>query len=178
MAMCKCPECGTDISTSASRCPKCGKKLKHTGLIILVFILVIILAFVSGCIVKEHMQPGTSLLSAISRNIKFDLPWSSYKNKTITAENHDEIMNEAKEKMKDSDELYYFTYAYLYYWAQGMQESYADNYDMNDVYKDRIYGKTINDLIKEGKQLMKDNNTDVEKFKQDMENFGNTLTIE
>ena len=42
MAMKKCKECGADVSSSAKRCPNCGKKLKHTGRIILgIFIAII-----------------------------------------------------------------------------------------------------------------------------------------
>lgn len=40
MAMKQCKECGADVSSSAKVCPKCGKKLKHAGLIILLSILV------------------------------------------------------------------------------------------------------------------------------------------
>ncbi|MBO4815901.1 MAG: DUF3862 domain-containing protein [Clostridia bacterium] len=42
MAMKTCKDCGTEISKSAKICPKCGKKLKHTGLRVFFGILVII----------------------------------------------------------------------------------------------------------------------------------------
>lgn len=171
MALKKCKECGTQVSSSAKTCPNCGKKLKHTGLIIFTFIFVIILAFVSGCIVKEYIQPGTSVISAISRNIGFDLPWNNYKTKTITAENYDEIMDEVGEKMKDDDNLYYASYSILYYITQdGMAQAFNGDYNEQEMYK-RIYGKNIKKLIEEGKQLMKDNNVTLEEYKKSLDDL-------
>lgn len=50
MAMKKCKECGADVSSSAKKCPKCGKKLKHTGLYIFLGIIafIILIVAVSG----------------------------------------------------------------------------------------------------------------------------------
>lgn len=47
MAMKKCKECGADISSSAKVCPKCGKKLKHTGLRVLLGIIILIVGVVA-----------------------------------------------------------------------------------------------------------------------------------
>lgn len=43
MAMKKCKDCGTEVSKSAKICPKCGKKLKHTALRVIIGIFVIII---------------------------------------------------------------------------------------------------------------------------------------
>ena len=43
MAMKKCKDCGTEVSKSAKICPKCGKKLKHSGLRITLGIIVFII---------------------------------------------------------------------------------------------------------------------------------------
>lgn len=48
MALKKCKECGAEVSTSAKRCPKCGKKLKHTGLIIMILFMAVILGIGAG----------------------------------------------------------------------------------------------------------------------------------
>ena len=48
MAMKKCKECGADISSSAKRCPQCGKKQKKAGLIVILLVLVAIIAIVAG----------------------------------------------------------------------------------------------------------------------------------
>lgn len=41
MSMIHCKECGEEISKSAKVCPKCGKKLKHTGLRVVLGILIV-----------------------------------------------------------------------------------------------------------------------------------------
>ena len=43
MSMKMCKDCGTEVSKSAKVCPKCGKKLKHTTLRVLLGIFVIII---------------------------------------------------------------------------------------------------------------------------------------
>lgn len=42
MAMKVCKDCGTEVSKSAKTCPKCGRKLKHTTLGIVLGILIVI----------------------------------------------------------------------------------------------------------------------------------------
>lgn len=41
MAMKVCKDCGTEVSKSAKNCPNCGRKLKHTGLKVLIGIIVL-----------------------------------------------------------------------------------------------------------------------------------------
>lgn len=41
MSMKNCKECGAEISSSAKVCPKCGKKLKHTGIRVFIGIAII-----------------------------------------------------------------------------------------------------------------------------------------
>ncbi len=62
MAMKKCKECGADVSSSAKRCPSCGKKLKHTGRIILGILVVIIGIgmFGSGLSGNNNTKPTSS----------------------------------------------------------------------------------------------------------------------
>ena len=43
MGMKVCKDCGTEVSKSAKTCPKCGRKLKHGGLRIILGILIIII---------------------------------------------------------------------------------------------------------------------------------------
>ena len=47
MALKICKECGTEISKSAKICPKCGKKLKHTGLRVFIGIVIIFIGISS-----------------------------------------------------------------------------------------------------------------------------------
>lgn len=166
MALKNCKECGAQVSTSASRCPKCGKKLKHTGLYIVLSLFVIALAILIGIILALQAQGKLNINS----------PWDNYKNKTITAENYENIMNEVEEKMKDNDELYYLTYSTLYYIMQdGLSEAFSSSeYDEEAMYK-RIYGKTVQQLIDEGKQLMQDNGITLEEYKQQLNNTNNAI---
>lgn len=46
MAMKICKDCGAEVSKSAKVCPKCGKKLKHTGLRVLLGIIVLMIGLV------------------------------------------------------------------------------------------------------------------------------------
>ena len=57
MSMKNCKECGTEISSSAKVCPKCGKKLKHTGIRVLAGIVII---FVGICCAISTTQNNTT----------------------------------------------------------------------------------------------------------------------
>lgn len=63
MAMKICKDCGTEISKSAKTCPKCGKKLKHTGVRVvlgLVIIIIGICAITSSNTNTENAKPVNS----------------------------------------------------------------------------------------------------------------------
>ena len=60
MALIRCKECGTEISSSAKNCPNCGKKIKHTGLIIFLVLLVIILGIGAGATVDNNTIPTST----------------------------------------------------------------------------------------------------------------------
>lgn len=57
MALKACKECGAEVSKSAKICPKCGKKLKHTGL--RVFIGIIVLFIGIGAIISSDQNSTT-----------------------------------------------------------------------------------------------------------------------
>lgn len=106
-----------------------------------------------------------------------DIFSKSIKNEVITAENYEEVTKKFQEEVGESDELYYAGYAMFYYiMKDGMASAFEPNPDESAVYAN-IYGKTMKQLVEEGKQLMKDNNVTIEQFKQGMQEFGNT-TIE
>lgn len=48
MAMKKCKECGTEISSSAKVCPNCGKKQKLSGCLIAIIVIVLLLIIVAS----------------------------------------------------------------------------------------------------------------------------------
>ena len=89
----------------------------------------------------------------------------------ITAENYEEISNKIGEELKDTDDLCYFGYACMYYiMKDGFTEEYMTSQDETLLYKS-IHNKTVQKLIDEGKQLMKDNNVTIEQYKQEFQNL-------
>ena len=60
MAMKICKDCGTEVSKSAKTCPKCGKKLKHTGLRIILGVIILILGI---CLLTSGGSNNTTLTS-------------------------------------------------------------------------------------------------------------------
>lgn len=96
----------------------------------------------------------------------------SVKSETITAENYEEISDKIAEELKDDEELYYMSYSVMYYIARdGLSAAFSNTNDESAMYVN-IYGKTVQQLIDEGKQLMKDNNMTIEKFKEQMKDAG------
>ncbi len=97
------------------------------------------------------------------------------KNKKITAENYKEIVSEVGNKMKDKDELYYFTYSITYYMMKdGLASAFGAQEDESSMYVN-IYGKTVNQLIKEGKKFMDENNMTIEQYKDKIQNLTNNV---
>lgn len=96
----------------------------------------------------------------------------SVKNETITAENYDEIMDRIENEFnQDDEELYYLSYAMMYHiFNDGISSAFSNTTDENAMYAS-IYGKTVGQLIEEGKQLMEDNNVTIEQYKEGLENL-------
>lgn len=59
MSMKKCKECGSEISSSANVCPKCGKKLKSTGIRVLVGIAIIFVGICCGISISQNNTTST-----------------------------------------------------------------------------------------------------------------------
>ena len=93
----------------------------------------------------------------------------SIRNETITAENYEEVMNNLETEMKYDEEIYYLSYSIMcYMFEDGFASAFTNPEDETAMYT-RIYGKTVQQLIDEGKQLMKDNDMTIEKFKKSLE---------
>lgn len=88
---------------------------------------------------------------------------SSKLNTVVTADNYNTIGNIFNE---NQDELYYFTYACLYY---SFTERLTTGQDENTAMQ-KIYGKTVQQLVDEGRQLMKKDNITVEEYKKKLNN--------
>lgn len=83
MALKECKECGAEISSSAKACPKCGKKQKHTGLVLLLCIMAIFLGIAVGLSgnVDTTNTTSNSIISSV-----------------VTKENYDKIKKGMTEK--------------------------------------------------------------------------------
>lgn len=77
MALKKCKECGAEISTSAKKCPQCGKKQKNPVAVILGIIIIIIGIGMLGTDVQQ-LDNGSSLSNTTSTSV-------------VTKENYDKI---------------------------------------------------------------------------------------
>jgi len=100
---------------------------------------------------------------------------SSLKKEVVSQENYEAILDEVGKKFGESDEAYYYTYACIYHTAKvGLTEEYLQNKDESLLYKD-ITGKTVQQLIDEGKKLMEENNVTIEEYKQKLTELGGAL---
>lgn len=66
MALKICKECGTEVSKSAKICPKCGKKLKHSWLRIILGILIVCIGLVG--IISDSDDISTTINSDFQSN--------------------------------------------------------------------------------------------------------------
>lgn len=60
MAMTKCKECGTDISTKAEACPKCGAKRKKTSPIGCLLGIIVLIIIIAGSISAPNSATNSS----------------------------------------------------------------------------------------------------------------------
>lgn len=133
------------------------KNCKGISLITLIIIVAIILC---GVIIFNKMNSNNSSSSNNSSGN------SSKLNTVVTADNYNTIGNIFND---NEDELYYFTYACLYY---SFTERITTGVDENTAMQ-KIYGKTVKQLVDEGKQLMQDNNITVEQYRKQLKENNN-----
>lgn len=97
------------------------------------------------------------------------------KGETITAENYEELMKKVGEKLDGQDDLYHLTYGMMYHMVKdGLAASLTNSEDESAMYAN-IYGKTVQQLIDEGKQLMEENNVTIEQMKEQLKNSNTVL---
>lgn len=148
------------------------KKRKINIILNLIIIVCAIGVILLGIYLGFHVTGNDEKLNDILISMYNILPIKGYKNKVITEENYQEIMDNMKEELSE-DEAYYASYSLMYYMFQdGISEVFIstqnqENYDEKAMYS-RIYGKTINQLIKEGKELMQQENITIEQYKQNL----------
>lgn len=103
----------------------------------------------------------------------------SIRNEIVTAENYEELMNKAEQEFSaDDEEIYYLSYSIMYYiMTDGMQAAMAGSEDESEMYVN-IYGKTVQQLIDEGKQLMEENDISLDEYKSkinDLNELSNSI---
>lgn len=138
----------------------------------IIFIVIGILLIGALCIGVYVLSKDKVNISDTTSNI---ISTKSIKEEQITAENYEEISKKVTEELGDTDDTYYFSYACMYYiMKDGFTQEYMTTQDESLLYKN-IYNKTVQNLIDEGKQLMKDNNITVEQYKQQLEKTNNNI---
>ena len=101
----------------------------------------------------------------------FLLSGSSIGNTVISADNYEEISDEIANEYGDGDEVYYYSYACSYYiMTNAMSSEYLTTEDDSLLYQD-IYGKTVDELISEGKDLMEENGVTPESWKESLTSY-------
>ncbi len=128
----------------------------------LILILIIILSFtLGGLCLGIYIRTNENPINYITAYLHIGIG-----NKVLTKDNVKETINEFSEKVgKESDEVYYLSYIYLNNVFKNMLTS-------SDTYS-KMYGKTINELIKEAKEEMERDGTNIEKFKKSLKEFEN-----
>lgn len=123
------------------------RKLRNCQGVSLIILIIIVAIILCAILIFKSMN-STSINS-------------SKLNTIVTADNYITIGNMFNE---NQDELYYFTYACLYY---SFTERLTTGIDEATAMQ-KIYGKTVQQLVDEGKQLMKDNNITIEQYKKQL----------
>ena len=94
MVMKVCKDCGIEVSKSAKACPKCGKKIKHSGLRIILGILVIVIG--CGLLAGDTSNTNTQQTSSTSAKSESVVTKSNYDKieEGMTKEDVKEILGE------------------------------------------------------------------------------------
>lgn len=142
------------------------KNNKKSVIIVVAIIAVLLLALVIYLMVKSNSDnEGDKGLDVPKEEVSFI---DSIKNETVTAETYEDISNRIGAELDKEDELYYFSYAVMYYMAKdGLAAAFTNPDDESAMYAS-IYNKTVGQLIAEGKELMEQNDMTVEKFKESL----------
>lgn len=174
-----CPQCGTPVNAQTemehyekpSRSTGARKEPHHSNtvliLVLLMVICILVLVFL-GFMIFDSSNGGTNTANSQTSSSLNEKKANNIKDTVITAKNYKEIYDTLGNKIDNEKEAYYFTYACMYYILQdGLSQEYFATQDESVLYQ-RIYNKTVQKLINEGKDLMKENNMTVEKWKKQL----------
>lgn len=80
-------------------------------------------------------------------------------------------MDEISEKMHDTDDIYYLSYAMMYYMMwDGIASAFTGGEDESAMYVN-IYDKKVGELINEGKEFMESNGVTIDKFRNQVMSY-------
>lgn len=141
-------------------------KEKNKKSIVWVSVIILIIVIIAIIAVIFLVQKPNSSDSVNSGNIFSFL--DNIKKETVNADTYEDILSRISAELDNEDELYYFSYSVMYYITRdGMSAAFTNPDDENAMYVN-IYGKTVGQLLDEGKELMKQNDMTVEKFKESL----------
>ena len=153
-------------------------KKKNLAIYIIVIIIIIAIVGVGLYFVLGQDTTETSNTNNLnnSTSTSGEALGKNIKEEVITAENYEEILNRIENEISEDDEdIYYLSYAMMYYmFSSGISSAVAGNDVETEMYSE-IYGKTIQQLIDEGKQLMEENDVPLEEYKESLTNLNNTV---
>ena len=96
------------------------------------------------------------------------------KQETITAENFETVVNKLETSMQAEDDLYYFTYAVTYHIMEDAMKAAAEGKtDESEMYVN-IYGRTVQELMDDGKRIAEENNLTIDQVKQQIDQLSNS----
>ena len=160
--------------------------MKKKSTVIYIIIAIVVLAIIGISLYFVLNSDTTNNTQANTENsinneiIKSEQNTSkSIRNEIVTAENYEELMNKAEQEFSaDDEEIYYLSYSIMYYiMTDGMQAAMAGSEDESEMYVN-IYGKTVQQLIDEGKQLMEENDISLDEYKSkinDLNELSNSI---
>lgn len=135
--------------------------------IVVIILIIIVIASIVYWVNKNNNESNND----VDTNAQIAETNTSVLNETITEENFDELTEEIASELGDTDELYYFSYATMYYMmVDGFSSAFTEE-DVETAMYANIYGKTAEDLISEGKELMQENDITIDEWKANLEDI-------
>lgn len=149
------------------------KYFKRFMLIVFILILISITVLLGIFIGLKYTNNEDTLYSLINNFYTF-FPFNTFKTTVITSENYEEINQTIKEKLSEEEACYYSYACIIYITRDGFSDIYSFEQDEEKMYQS-IYNKSIQQLIDEGKVLMKENNLTWQQYKESLKELENKL---
>lgn len=102
----------------------------------------------------------------------FLLNGGDIRKETITADNYEEMLDKLDKELAGQDDLYYISYSVMYHLMQDGMNATEGN---EDAMYTNIYGKTVQELIDDGKGLMEKENITIDQVKQTLDQLSSSV---